>query len=385
MSGGAQSVLSGFLRRFWKQFVPYIGIVDDNPTVLLHMRILLERAGFADVRTHTDPCASLAAFKLEPPSVLLVDYLMPGLDGIELLGELQHAGATLHTPVAMVSGAKDLESIRLCAYRAGAIEVLAKPVNPQEFTLMVRNLARLSTVPLHGRFQADFSPLVVPRSSSSASPRNGAQRDELPMLRMLEKVAAFRDEHTGKHTTRIAFYAAAIAHSYGLSIAQQDQLMEAAPLHDIGNIGCRDDVLHKGNGEQLDEAARLAMQQHTTTGYELLRESPSPAMQLAAEIALTHHECWDGSGYPLGLSGEHIALSGRIVAVADAFDALTTVRPYEPDWLAERARRVIKGDSGSRFDPAVVEAFDSAFESLLSIKRHFDGDKVFAGFTAAAH
>ncbi len=112
--------------------MPYIGIVDDNPTVLLHMRILLERAGFADVRTHTDPRASLAAFKLEPPSVLLVDYLMPGLDGIELLGQLQQAGTTLHTPVAMVSGAEDLESMRLCAYRAGAIEVLAKPVNPHD-------------------------------------------------------------------------------------------------------------------------------------------------------------------------------------------------------------------------------------------------------------
>jgi putative two-component system response regulator len=127
------------------------------------------------------------------------------------------------------------------------------------------------------------------------------------------------------------------------------------------------------------------MQQHTTTGYELLRESPSTTMQLAAEIALTHHECWDGSGYPLGLSGEHIALSGRIVAVADVFDALTTVRPYEPGWLAERARRVIKGESGSKFDPAVVEAFDSAFDSLLRIKRHFDGDEVFAPHTAAAH
>ena len=283
----------------------------------------------------------------------------------------------------MVSGADDLESMRLCAYRAGAIEVLAKPVNPQEFTLKVRNLARLSTVPLHGRFQADFSPLVVPRSTRSAPARSGAQRDDVPMLRMLEKVAAFRDDRTGKHTTRMAFYAASIAHAYGMSIAQQDQLMEAAPLHDIGNIGCRDDVLLKS--ERLDDEARVAMQQHTTTGYELLRDSPSAAMQLAAEIALTHHECWDGSGYPLGLSGEHIALSGRIVAVADTFDALTTVRPYEPQWLAERARRVIKGDSGTRFDPAVVDAFDAAFDSLLRIKRHFDGDEVFAALAASEH
>ncbi len=363
--------------------MPYIGIVDDNPTALLHMRILLERAGFPDVRTHTDPRASLAAFKLEPPSVLLVDYLMPGLDGIELLGQLQEAGATLHTPVAMVSGAEDLESMRLCAYRAGAIEVLAKPVNPQEFTLKVRNLARLSTVPLHGRFQADFSPLVVPRSSRAPSAKTGAQRDDVPMLRMLEKVAAFRDDRTGKHTTRMAFYAAAIAHSYGLSIAQQDQLMEAAPLHDIGNIACADAVLLKG--ETLDGEDRLAMEGHTTTGYELLRDSPSVAMQLAAEIALTHHERWDGSGYPLGLAGEHIALSGRIVAVADAFDGMTTVRPYEPQWLAERARRVIKSQSGSAFDPAVVDAFDAAFESLLRIKRHFDGGEVFAAIPSSTH
>ena len=198
------------------------------------------------------------------------------------------------------------------------------------------------------------------------------------MLRMLEKVAAFRDDHTGKHTTRMAFYAAAIAHAYGLSIAQQDQLMEAAPLHDIGNIGCRDEVLRKGQGEQLDAATRAAMQQHTTTGYELLRESPSPAMQLAAEIALTHHECWDGSGYPLGLSGEHIALSGRIVAVADAFDALTTVRPYKPAWLVERAVDQIVADSGTHFDPEVVMAFASGLDRVLTIKAHYDGNEAYA-------
>lgn len=348
----------------------YVGIVDDNPTALLHMRILLQRAGFPDVRTHADPLVALAAFKLEPPSVLLVDYIMPGLDGIALLEQLQDAGCTLHTPVAMISGAEDLESMRLSAYRAGAIEVLAKPVNPQEFTLKIRNLARLSTVPMHGRFQADFSPLVVPRSSCAASAKTGAQRDDLPMLRMLEKVASFRDDRTGRHTIRVAFYAAAIGHAYGLSISQQDQLMEAAPLHDIGNIACSDAELLKG--ERLDGEGRLAVERHTTTGYELLRDSPSVVMRLAAEIALTHHERWDGSGYPLGLSGEHIALGGRIVAVADTFDGLTTSGTCEFQWLAERARRFIKSQSGSSFDPEVVDSFDSAFESLLRIRRYFD-------------
>ena len=206
----------------------HIGIVDDNPTALTHMRILLERSGFTGVRGYTDSHAALQAFTLEPPSVLLVDYLMPGLDGIQLLERLQASGATKHTPVAMVSAAEDLEAMRLAAYRVGAIEVLAKPVNPQEFALKVRNLARLATTTLPGSSQGGFGPLVVPRTGGATGSRSDARREDAALLRMLEKVAAIRDEKTGKHTTRMAFFAAAIAHSYGLSLAQQDQLMMGA-------------------------------------------------------------------------------------------------------------------------------------------------------------
>ena len=198
---------------------------------------------------------------------------------------------------------------------------------------------------------------------------------EAGLAKMLSRVAAVRDEDTGHHTMRMAHYAAAIANAYGLTLEEQDQLLAAAPLHDLGKVAVPDDILLKPG--PLTEEERALMRRHTTVGYELLRHESSPVMQLAAEVALSHHEHWDGSGYPLGLAGQNIPLSGRIVAVADVFDALTTIQPYRQEWLLERARDVIVADAGGQFDPAVVDAFVRAYPDLVRLKKHFDGDAVF--------
>ena len=358
-----------------------IGIVDDNPTVLGQMRLLLGRAGFDDIQGFTDPRQALLAFRAKPPGVLLIDYLMPELDGVQLLGLLQQSGAVLHTPVAMVSGCADLESIRMPAYRAGAHEVIAKPVNPQEFALKVRNLTRLAA--MAPSVAQGFQPLNVHITGSTRSARWDAGPQDAVLQRLLEKVAVFRDERTGKHTTRMAQYAATIAHHHGLSLDQQDLLLGAAPLHDIGKIGLPDSVLVKPSG--LTEIDRARMESHTTIGYELLRDEASPLLQLGAEIALAHHERWDGTGYPLGLAGQNIPLSGRIVALADFLDALTTVRPFRPAWLIDKAAAAIASDRGHRFDPALVRAFLAGLESLRRIKRHFDGDESFVSRAATPY
>lgn len=199
-------------------------------------------------------------------------------------------------------------------------------------------------------------------------------RAESLVARVLTRVASVRDEQTGRHTVRMAHFAAAIAHAYGFSLEQQEQLLAAAPLHDLGKVAVPDSVLGKTGSFNEDE--RRQMRRHTTVGYELLRHEPSPVLQLAAEIALSHHEHWDGSGYPLGLTGEQIPISARIVAVADVFDALTTIKPFRQDWLMQRARDVIVSDAGGQFDPKVVDAFVAAYPELVRLKQHFDGNEV---------
>jgi len=357
-----------------------IGIVDDNPTALQHMRVLLEKAGFQNIQAHTDPQQALRAFSASPPSVLLLDFMMPGLDGVELLGRLQRAGAVRRTPVAMVSGCADLDAVRLSAYQAGAHEVISKPVRPLEFTLMVRNLARLSVAAAPDPLETTFRPLNVPRfhaAASAASAVAAASPHEQMLHRLLEKVASYRDESRGNQSARMARYAATIAHHHGLNPTQQKQLIAAAPLHDIGKIGVPDHVLFK-RGE-LSSTERTQMQRHTVIGFELLRDESSPLLQLGAEIALSHHERWDGAGYPMGLSGEDIPLSGRIVAVADAFDALTSLRMFKPPWLVDRAVDAIEHESGKRFDPQVVRSFRAALDSLKLSKRQFDSELAASG------
>lgn len=334
-----------------------VAIVDDNPTVLAQLRNVLARAGFDSVDCYSDPEVALDSFARIPPGILVVDYSMPKLNGLELVEKMQRSGPCDHVPVVMFSGVADTERIRASAYQAGVHEVLGKPLKLDELTLKLKNLARLATD-------------TAPAASSTGQPAARPEADDALLQRMLEKVAAVRDENTGKHTSRMAHYTATIAHHYGMSPKEQHNLLAAAPLHDIGKLGVPDHILLKAG--PLSPEERAIMQRHTTIGYELLRDEPSPFLQLGAEIALSHHEHWDGTGYPNGLSGEEIPLSGRIVAIADVFDALTTIRSYKPAWLTERAVAVIRADGGGHFDPQVVQAFLSSLDDLTNIKRHFD-------------
>lgn len=350
-----------------------VAIVDDNPMALALMRKTLERAGFSDIRAYSDPQMALDAIRADLPSVLLLDYVMPQMDGLDFLHRLKEEGLSTRLPVALVSNSADVDGVRIEALRAGAVEVLRKPMNDQELGLKVRNLSRLAPAVV-GQVPAargGFEPLKVPRSEP-AEPL-GARAEQV-MARVLARVASVRDEQTGRHTVRMAHYASAIANAYGFTLEQQEQLLAAAPLHDLGKVAVPDEVLGK-SGAFTEEERRL-MRRHTTVGYELLRHEPSPVLQLAAEIALSHHEHWDGSGYPLGLARDQIPISARIVAVADVFDALTTIKPFRQDWLMQRARDVIVSDAGGQFDPDVVAAFVKAYPELLRIKQHFDGAEV---------
>ena len=349
-----------------------IGIVDDNPLQLAQLRQLAGRAGFTDIRAHADPVHALSAFQAQPPAVLVIDYSMPGLDGVELLQRLQHSGAARHTPVALVSGCADLDAVRISAYRAGAQEILRKPLRQLEFALVLRNLSRLVREPAGAAAASPFRPLQVPVSSGGlhrVGGGDGGLRD--PRLqRLLTRVATAQCGQTGQGAFRMAHYAAAIARHLGMDVFQQEQLLEAAPLHDIGRVGVPDAVLAKR--APLTPLERRQLEQHTVVGQQLLHDDGVPLLCLAAEIAWTHHERWDGGGYPRALHGTQIPLSGRIVAVADAFEALTSLRLFARPWAMERAGAVIGADNGRRFDPAVVRAFTAGAADLARVQRQFD-------------
>lgn len=345
-----------------------IWIIDDNAAWLAKMARLIQDAALGDAVTYLNPMDALTNLRARHPDVLLVDYHMPVMNGVELLTALHATGVQLRTPVAFVVGAVT-EPMKLQAWQAGAVEVLSKSVGRVELVLRLRNLVRMAVLSPSAYSTYIESPTV-------ASAVIGAGGGERSMLLILEQISVLRDDNTGKHTERMARYASAIATRLGLLPTECQRLRDAAPLHDLGKIGIPDTVLGKPGPLSNDEWD--VMRRHTTIGYELLRDHDSPTLRLGAEIALSHHEHFDGGGYPLGLSGDDIALSGRIVALADVFDALTTVRPYKSAWLVEQAIDRIIEDSGTHFDPDVVTAFTSSIDELAAIKAHYDADQAYA-------
>lgn len=342
-----------------------ICIVDDNATWLAKIARLIQDADLGDAVMYMHPMEALVSLSARPPDVLLVDYNMPAMNGIEFLTALHAAGVSLRTPVALVAGVVT-GPVKLQAWQAGAMEVLRKSAGREEITLRLRNLVRM----------AALSCAAHPTDTGSPTVARGASGEERSTLRVLERLSALRDETTGKHTERMARYAAVIAASLGLSPTECQRIQDAAPLHDLGKIGIPDAVLSKPGKLSKDEWD--VMRRHTTIGYELLRDHDSPTLRMGAEIALLHHEHFDGGGYPLGLRGDNIAQSARIVALADVFDALTTVRPYKSAWLVEQAIDQIVEDSGTHFDPNVVNAFTSSIDELVAVKAHYDADEAYA-------
>lgn len=339
-----------------------IYVVDDNPVAALRLTKAIGASNEVVVTTFTDPQQALRTATAAPPDLMLVDFAMPRMDGVQLIQELRRGIVCRDMPVAMISGFND-PLLRSRALQAGALDVIAKPFDVSEVRLKVRNLLAL-TRPLRDSYRAD--------AFSDTIPSHAWVIDDGDTLAMLEKVASIRDENTGLHTSRMARYSYHVARTLGHSLVECEMLLKAAPLHDIGKIGIPDAILLKPGG--LTPAEWETMRKHTWIGHDILKDSHSEVMQLGAEIALNHHEQWSGSGYPRGLKGINIPISARIVAVCDSFDALTSVRPYKAAWTLERAMAVIRADSGEHFDPKVVEAFEASLPTILDVKRELDGD-----------
>jgi putative two-component system response regulator len=316
-------------------------IVDDEKANVRLLEIILQQAGYINVHSTTDARQTLSLFRSIQPDIVLLDLAMPYLDGFAVMQQL-HPEMSDHSVPILVLTADATSATRHRALKEGARDFLTKPLDETEVLLRINNL-------LETHF---YSALLEDRVRERTQDLEKAQ---LETLQRLALAAEYRDDNTGTHTRRVGMSAARIAKVLGLPPAQVTLLLRAAPLHDIGKIGIADAILLKP-GKLTDEEFAI-MKQHTFIGAKILSGSSSPWLLMAEEIALTHHERWDGRGYPHSLSGEAIPLVGRIVAVADVFDALTHERPYKNAWPVAAATAEIAAQGGQQFDERVVQAF----------------------------
>lgn len=293
-----------------------------------------------------------------PADVVVIEHDPSGLDGIALTARLRRLDPYARTPILLI-GAGDGKSLRRAALVAGASDVMLKPLDTLDLQIRLRTFVELAAARLESERRIRAMNRSVERAVAEAASR------EREIIRRLMLAAEFRDDQAGDHLTRVAGCVIAIAEALGVSETQADDIALASTMHDIGKIGVPDGILLKAGPLTDDE--RREMQRHAQRGFRMLDGSSSRLLKLASEIALTHHERWDGRGYPQGLAGEAIPLAGRIVAVADVFDALTSARVYKPAWPLERARRHIEDNAGTHFDPDCVAAFLSRWDDITAL------------------
>ena len=328
-------------------------LVDDEPDTLRVMDALLRTAGFHRLVATHEATEVIGLVEQVEPDLIVLDLLLPGPSGLEILASLtgrQKPGDYL--PILAITADPDPE-IRRTALASGAKDFLTKPFEATEVVLRIRNL--LQTRVLHRKLQQHNEILeshVRARTTELAEA-------QVEILRRLAVAAEYRDDVTGRHAERVGMISAQIGRELGLNALQVDLVRWAAPLHDVGKIAIPDAILRKPGPLTEDEFG--IMRGHTEIGARILSGSPYPLLRVAREIALTHHERWDGEGYGEGLEGAGIPLAGRIVAVADVFDSLTHMRPYKGPLEFPQAVEVIVTNAGSQFDPDVVDAFTRVY------------------------
>ncbi len=340
---------------------PSVLIIDDEFT----SRMILERIvknihSEIVVTTFADPVIAMAWVSKNQPDLILVDYMMGSMSGLEVVTRIRHTPHLEDVPIVMVTVADD-KNIRYQVLDAGATDFISKPIDPYECRVRCRNLLsmRLNQKIVHNRAQS-LEQAVVKATQQIRD------REQETLFR-LAKAGEYRDSDTGNHVLRMAKYSRLIAERLGLVRERCEMIEIAAPMHDIGKIGIPDNILLKPG--KLSPKEFVIMQNHPSIGYQMLHNSRSKFIALAAEISFGHHEKFDGSGYPNRLSGKDIPLESRIVSVADVYDALTSVRPYKQAWTEEQALEYLTANKGAHFDPECVEAFVAQFSKVSLIQQ----------------
>ncbi len=313
-------------------------LVDDEPTNLQVLRHTLHddyRLLFAK-----DGDKALELARSDRPDLILLDIMMPGLSGYEVCKLLKQNPATAAIPVIFVTALTEIDNEQL-GFDLGAVDYISKPFHPQIVQARVRTHLSLVQV-------------------------DALRETRLQIVQCLGAAAEFKDNETGLHVIRMSHFARTLALAVGYSEGDADELLHAAPMHDVGKIGIPDAILQKPG--KLTPEEWTIMQQHTVIGARIIGEHASGLLRNAATIALSHHEKWNGRGYPHGLAREEIPHAARIVAIADVFDALTSVRPYKRAWSIDEALTLIRNESGAHFDPELVAAFMDCLPEMLTIR-----------------
>jgi putative two-component system response regulator len=332
-----------------------IVILDDDHIHTTLLEITLRSAGFKNVQSINSPRDLSALLARTEPDLLLLDLNMPFKSGLEVLEDLnQQFEVDERFPVLMLS-ASERSDMREHALALGAKDFIAKPFRSTEVILRVRNMLETRYFYLaQARQNERLEELVQERTAQ-------LEQSQVEMLIRLARAAEYRDDEAGEHIWRVAQLSAQLARQLGLDEGRVELLLRAARLHDVGKVAIPDSILMKPS--QLNQEEFDFVKRHTLVGAELLSGSQSPLLKMAETIALTHHERWDGKGYPRGLKGEAIPLEGRILAVADSFDALTHKRSYRSAQTLEQAVAEIETQSGKQFDPKIVQAFLELYEA----------------------
>jgi putative two-component system response regulator len=325
-------------------------IVDDEPANVLFLERLLERAGYQNLVTTTESAQVVPLCTQSPPDLVLLDLHMPAPDGFEVMRQLDPWVSANALPVIVLT-ADTTRDVRQAALAGGAKDFLVKPLDAMEVLLRIRN-----------QLETRFLQVELRRQTLALEQRVHDQHADLDdarleMLQRLARAAEYRDDDTGEHTQRVGRTSALVARRLDLAEEDVELIGHAATLHDIGKMAVPDLILLKPGRLTAEEFELIKT--HVRAGADMLSNSRSPLLRVAERIALTHHEWWDGSGYLAGMRGDEIPLAGRIVAIADVFDALTHDRPYKQAIPLDPALAEIRSLSGRQFDPQVVEAFEA--------------------------
>ncbi|WP_138754593.1 HD-GYP domain-containing protein [Paenibacillus sinopodophylli] len=324
-------------------------IVDDQEYNISLLERILGRAGFVHIHSTEDPHQILQLLKDIDPDIILLDLHMPGMDGIQALKLIrEQTGPDNYLPVLMLT-ADVTPKARQEGLQAGVNDFLTKPYDRTEVILRINNL--LKTRDLHRQLQ--FTNALLEERVQQRTEQ--LQQAQYEILELFGRAAEYRDDMTGMHTQRVGKLSKRIAIRLGLSEQQSELIAMAAPLHDIGKIGIPDQILLKPGRFEPEEFEQMKL--HTTIGASILEGSSFDVIKMAETITRSHHEKWDGTGYPQGLSGEAIPVEARIVALADFYDALTHERPYKKAWTSLEAIQEVEVQRGKHFDPSIVEAF----------------------------
>jgi two-component system response regulator RpfG len=342
-------------------------IVDDESTGRTILAKIIQQAEEdVVVESFDNPLQALHWLDNNHPDLIITDYRMPEINGVELIKMIREKPTCQDIPIMMITVVSE-KSVRYDALEAGATAFLTRPIDQIECRTSCRNLLKLHEQQAIIQDRADWLARQVEVATQQI-----VSREHETLLR-LGRAGEYRDEVTGNHVVRMAKYSREIAEALGLSEKECDEIEYAAPMHDIGKIGIQDKILLKPGKFEHDEWTR--MQEHTRIGHAILSNSQSRYIQTGSIIALNHHERFDGSGYPNGISGKDIPLVARIVSVADVYDALISARPYKSAWSTADAQDYLHKHAGSQFDPICVEAFFERMDNISTIHKTFSDGK----------